>query len=720
MPEIVPDTNIISQDTQDASNAISSLDSQRDKINGVAVALKGAQGAQGSFTDSTVKGIEAATRAWDGLKAQMVGVEQQVKAGAITAAEGEKKISSLMSGFKSFASAAGTVFGAVESSIVFALNNSKKVTQDLGKVLGASIPLAAAKMQQSMTNELNRLSSGMVEVEQELMNFNKDVLQAGMSFGTTFEEAQKDIEEFKMRYTESLQTIRATPEQLVSVQKAFKNLVSVEDQVKNIGSLTSSMTGLKGPVTSANAAILVSAATNTDAATTAGWLSKAMTELGASQTEAILNFGRISWATKGSGLGFEKVGESIMGATDMLKMWGGTVSSVTPLYKAFADSLSGTGQKGLTPQLLRSFVRGLEGMAFGTRALLGMQAPGGAAKGALGAGLDIEAALEEGPEGMKKVSESLIQTLKQFGGGEKILTREEARTDPALLNNFVIQRQLLMQTMNIDQATANKTLAMLQNIDKSGLDVGNNTASKLDELLGSGQRTQESTQSIMDKNLSLIKQATINNGDKIVDAIGDLAEDLGLSDFAQNMENILKKAAADPKSGTNIMSYANEIMGMLGQKREERTKRNRIREKVSEEPDENKQALELAKLNAASLKAGERLAARIRNDTHNTKAMSPANVRKQMNNEENARGQITTALAPILPTKENIENVKNIRETHNTTSESFTNQKITKNIDVIADVHLKASAQDGTIKIFLGDMIQKYADAAISKAHPGK
>ena len=443
-----------------------------------------------------------------------------------------------------------SVFASFGTTMTASVDAMKSKLGGLGKVLGSAMPMAAAKMRVEFLQTMDANTGGLLTAQKETLAFQKSISQAGQSFGQTFEKAHGNTRNFLKNWTDTVNTVKATPEEVNKVREAFKDVMPIQEQVRHLSSLKSAHSGLSSTISATNAALLVSAATGMDAGKAAQWMGQAITELGNTTEEAAQNFARISWAADKSGLGFEKVGQSIMSAADALKMWGGTVSGVAPVYKAFSDSLAGTGRQGLTPQLLQSFVSGLQGMQFGTRALLGLQAPGGGGKGAIGAGLQMEADLEKGPEGMKNIAANLSQTLKNFGGG-KVVTREQALSDPALERNFMVQRQLLMQTMNLDQASANKTLAMLQSIDQNGLSAGGDTADQLDTLLKSGEKTNESTQDILQKAMNESVLATQNSTKDIVNAIkGALGGNVG--GFVKTLDGFITKLTGSSSTNESI------------------------------------------------------------------------------------------------------------------------------------------------------------------------
>lgn len=445
--------------------------------------------------------------------------------------------------------AAGTTIAAVgfknmTQAMRASVDNLTSEFAPFNKLIGSGSALAIAKMRTALVEAFNSHSKGLLDAQQKTLDFNKSVLQVGVSFGKSFKDSVDSVNAFRQDYVDTLLLVKATPDEIRSVRDAFRNLVPVEEQTARMTDLTRAYGSVKASLTPINEALFVSAATGMDAASVTSIMSSAYTELGSSMEETSLAFGDMFEMSKKSGLGFEIVSKSVAESAKTLKMWGGNLSTVAPLFKAFSDGLAGTGRQGLTPQLLQSFVSGINQMSFATRALFGMQLPTMKGIGALGAGLRMEAALEKkGPEGMKEISQSIIASMKQFGGG-KVLTREEAIENPQLEKNFLVQRQLLMQQMGLDQATANRTLAMLQNIDKNGLQVGDDSEGQLSELLSSGEKVQESTQSVLQEASQAEIAAIQTSTSKITDALGQLAIKFGAGGPLKELSKLFASAAS--------------------------------------------------------------------------------------------------------------------------------------------------------------------------------
>jgi hypothetical protein len=290
-------------------------------------------------------------------------------------------------------------------------------------------------------------------------------------------------------------------------------------------------------------------------------------ELGSTMENSVKIFGTIQNAAKDSGIGFEKTKKHIIEGAQAMKMWGGTVESVTPVFNAFAKSL-GEGRKGLAPELFRGMIDGIKIMGFETRALLGLQA-GGGQRGALQAGFEMEAALEEGPQGMQKVMGSVMDTLKQFGGG-RITTLKEAAKDPDAARNFAMQRGLMEKLLGITGANANRTLEMLSGIQDGGMQLSENMSKDLHAMVSGGREIGAQTATDMEK-AAAEQSAAFDKGSEAI--IGELKTLLTGSDFNKIMSGISKSLSDSIKTGkvdiTAIIRGLKDA-GMMGDQKTQR------------------------------------------------------------------------------------------------------------------------------------------------------
>jgi hypothetical protein len=195
------------------------------------------------------------------------------------------------------------------------------------------------------------------------------------------------------------------------------------------------------------------------------------------------------------------------------------------MFKAFSRTLE-QGQKGLAPELLQKYTAGLQQMGFASRALIGMQLPGMEGKGALGAGLEMEAALEGGEEGTKKITQGLIDTIKKFGGGD-VVTRKQAIENPALERSFMVQRGILKNMLKVDEATATKMMASLQDIDKNGIVGASDAEKSFSDLLQAGKDTQQATTDAITAAGNKAAEASLKGADIITASLGSILAKMG-------------------------------------------------------------------------------------------------------------------------------------------------------------------------------------------------
>lgn len=384
-------------------------------------------------------------------------------------------------------------------------------------------------------------STGFNVIQKQIMDLDREVIRAGTAFGGSFREAQAATNSFRAELAHTIVDTRHTVEEVGKVRAGLKDAFGSSDQLTRLGNLSKAQDNIRSNLNLTNAALLLSTATGLSSEEVTKMMSKAHLELGENLEGSATMFGAIQLAADKSGMSFSKAAESIMNSTEALKMWGGTVGGVSPLFEAFTRTL-GDGQKGLAVDLLKQYTDGLAGMGLEMRALIGLQAPGGAGRGAIGAGLEMEAALEQGPEGTERVSENLINTIKQFTGGQ-VVTREEAIKNPAMERAFLIQRQLLKQMIGGNDASNTKMLALLKDIDSHGLQVGGDTESKLGEMLGTAEKTQDATTTTIAKAVNDQKAALLKHGEKVLEKLGNILTAIGMDKVVSAFQQTSSRVA---------------------------------------------------------------------------------------------------------------------------------------------------------------------------------
>jgi hypothetical protein len=247
--------------------------------------------------------------------------------------------------------------------------------------------------------------------------------------------------------------------------------------------------------------------------------------------------GAASDVTQKTGLNYEAVTGSLTNAVSKTKMFGTTISSVAPVLSAFGESLKKVGKEGFATELMDKYMSKLGDMSLAQRSFMGMQS-GMGKFGAIGGGLRMEAALEsKSPEGMKQVMDGLTKTLTNFGGG-KIITRQEALDNPQLERSFIVQRSLLEKQMGLNTQEANTMMGVLKDIESGGLSTADISEEKLGELLKAGEKTIQDTTSIQDAATKAQVAATQQAGSNIVEAIGKLADRMGIGGVLKQTSEI--------------------------------------------------------------------------------------------------------------------------------------------------------------------------------------
>lgn len=530
-----------SNEIENTAQSAEKLKSTISEINNMAQSLKKVLGDIGSsLSDVDEAGAKGLSKTSESLGSLTKGFRSLV--GDLDKMSTDKMARSLESGLTQ-AGQAASKFGI---TMLGYMKDAENATGEFGRAVNATIPLLATLGQQSVVSQIPKQFQ---DVEASLKAVERTALQAGTAFGdmdvpTNYENVAGNVAKFNAELANSIVTTKRSQDQVLAVGAALKDSFGPVNAITPLKGVIAANQALNSSITATNAALLISNATGVDASQVAKMMSESYLNLGMGIEESVKMFGHIADAAKTSGLGFERTAGTIHGMAQSLKFWGTTVEGVTPLFKTFANSMQGIGQQGLTPELLNSFVNGLERMTFGTRALLGLQSPGmgrGGPTGVLGAGLQMEQALEEGDFGT--IAENLISTLQQYGG-QDIMTRQEALDSPGAQRNYMVQRQLLGQMLNIsDTATQNKMLKVLQDIDKGGMAQAADAKAELGKVLGQGEETAEDTTTRIEKANLAVEAAVLSSGAELLQAVQGLARGTDLQKALQGVQTVTEQAA---------------------------------------------------------------------------------------------------------------------------------------------------------------------------------
>ena len=425
-----------------------------------------------------------------------------------------------------------------------ALSAASKVFSEAGKVLDLSKKdikaLADSGGAIAITAGYEKAIRGLkplIDAQDAMIESKKAALQMGMSFGQSFEEASSGMTNFRKALSESQTSTQSLRKEVVEVQNSLKDAFSTNEMISNLDNLVGANKTFRGSLTLTNSALLAAKAMGMNATVTAKMLAEAHLYLGESAKTAPNIFAEIADAQKKSGLGYEKVASAVMDSAKHLKLWGGTVSSVTPIFKAFSASLS-EGQKGLAPELLSQYISGIQGMSLANKAFIGINASGGAGgKSVIGAGLEQERLMGQGAEGMKQISQNLIDTIKNKFGGQ-LITLEDTANNPELENSYVMQRQYMKKIGINDAGTADKILAGLKEIDKGT--AGDSAFNNLNKLITDGQKTSDQIANEQLQALVFLEATTNTHGTNMVAILKAQAKasNIPIEELKQNARNM--------------------------------------------------------------------------------------------------------------------------------------------------------------------------------------
>lgn len=549
--------------TDKLNNSISSLNGAIDKFSSVLSALPNAGGSLGITN----------------VQSQLELVEKSAKKMGNSINLTNSSISSLQDAFSkiNLNSAMGElrkfektpVFGSLAKQFSDMLGFMSKNSEKFKDILAGGALVAGAEGAKKIFGEIDK-ATGLFTAEKNLRELQRTTMQINTALEGVRSGAEVNFNAFNRSLKESMVLTKTSKDDVMALKRALGEAFGVE-QMDTVLRVSDAMDNFKGALTATNAALLISKATGMEVGNVAGFMSDAVLQLGENVDSATLAFGRIQQSAEKSGIGFGKTLNAIKSSTENLKMWGGTIGAVSPLFDMFSRSLS-AGQKGLAPELLQKFAGGLQNMTMGVKGFLGLRAGMGGAGGAIGAGLEIEEAMSKGPEGMKKVVDSLTQTLGQLGGG-RILTRTEAIRDPTTQANFLMQRQLLGKLVGLDEASATKTLDALSKIQQGGLDITDESNKNFAQLIGMGEKVAQETTDPMLEVMTKVEAAELEGSKKIIEAIGGLGAKLDISQSIKGLMNALDRSIISGQ--IDPADYMKEINRAM---REKDTAKERVNE----------------------------------------------------------------------------------------------------------------------------------------------
>jgi len=430
--------------------------------------------------------------------------------------------------------------------IIDALGLVQESAGNVGSVASSMAAIGFSKLKEHAVEKVSgigkELGVSYNDIQKRLMDVQKTAQQSGIALGQSFVDANQSTGMFNQTLADTMGLTNEMYDVVLQVRGSLAEAFAPDEMIRSLKGLNEASKLTAAAMNLTNVSMLTSAATGMDNSEIVKIMTETHLDLGTSLEETAKIFGTIREAAKDSGLQYGKVANSIHDARKSLRFFGSTVEAISPIFKTFSNSLKGVGKEGLTPDLLRDFVGGLEKMDLGTRALLSISAPGMQGGGLLGGGLRMERALETG-EGMGDIAKSITETMKRFGG-QRILTREEAIDSPGAERNYIIQRQILGKLTGIQGAgKQNEMMRILQDMDKHGLDSAGDSEKALGELMAAGEKVQEATTTDLKKAQVDTTKMIQTQGEKMVLAINNLARGFGIQTFLKKISSLEEKLA---------------------------------------------------------------------------------------------------------------------------------------------------------------------------------
>jgi hypothetical protein len=464
---------------------------------------------------------------------------------------GKGFVDSLMGKIKELPS----MIGAVKEQLTAAMNFGGSA------LLGTAAVYAASQGLKVLAKSMKDMLPGYDEMQTATMGYDKVILQSAVNMGrfgsdtkNAYREAGDVSAEFGRQMKKTSSDMQMSIGEVTADAATMAKFMNSAQMMATLGnaaqgdamSKLSTAYGENGrELTALNAALLIHNATGMETGTLMSEMETAQLQLGETVDGSVQMFGKLKEASVGSGLSMDKVGGSVIKSAGDLKLWGGTINSVLPVFNMFSKSL-GEGRKGLATEMLESFTSGIKAMSFEKRAFLGIQAGAGQRGGALGAGLEMEAALDDKTgKGMEKYMDGLTKTLERYGGG-KVISRDEAIKDPGLQTQFILQRKLLEQMMGMDTAHANKLMEAM----KAGPDAmaaGSGGMEQLQQMLTTGGQTIDSTVTDAKKEELAAQRGLITSTEKLTETFNGLLANAG---FKGRIGGLLRAADGATTGGT--------------------------------------------------------------------------------------------------------------------------------------------------------------------------
>lgn len=353
----------------------------------------------------------------------------------------------------------------------------------------------------------NAIQRGLGNVDaftQSNRDLDKTMYGVASQFGKTFDAAQ--------RYSDLYRQIQG----MSSISLGFVSTEEMESAIKTFGATTIGLDAMTKSVQFGSNSMslfelsLVHAkGIGLETSQYIRYLDEAMNRQGLSAQDAAEQMAMFGKVAQDTGVKTSDVAQSLNSVANSFSKLGMTADFGKPIFKDFAETLSGMGL-GLnnTAELSTTLSNSLAKLTTDyANAYYVFQRGGldfGGGGGALGASISLQAKMLEAEKtgDQASVARELLggmkDTLASFAGGE-IVTVQEANRSPEKQMGFYTQSSLLQQQFQMDAQSASRTLDLLDQLNKATMSGDDDMVKELESQFSESLKSSDSTKGEMEK-----------------------------------------------------------------------------------------------------------------------------------------------------------------------------------------------------------------------------
>jgi hypothetical protein len=414
-------------------------------------------------------GVTKAVKELGDSVGRITALGNEIRTAEIAVSSYNNAFADLSKSIKSVTNLGGVVssaFGGISSSLTgtsSAMTDFFDLTQKSFNLLG-NVAGGTLQAFESVANLFDGPS-------RQIRAFDNDIFKLNKRFGGTVGEASKFADALKTETgSQFSRSLYLTREELSKFAKATTHTQLTLEQLSETVETSFGQTNLLAASTA------FAEATGMSYSSVASNLNEIINKQGVSVGQAAEMLGVYAGTAEATGLSVDFVARSLNSAVSGFSKLGVSADFGRPMLEGFSrvvkDMGLGLSEAGSLATSLSSSLAGLStdyANAFIVTQRGGLETAAGG--GALGASIGLQSEIlsaEKTGDQAKLASDlagAMKETLASFAGGE-IITVSEAADSPELQSQFYVQQQLLQSQFGIrDQASANRTLEFLKQLD---------------------------------------------------------------------------------------------------------------------------------------------------------------------------------------------------------------------------------------------------------------